>query len=69
MALAPLTPLNSLRISRHLIPAHDRFPNSSISSRPLLIYHEAFDCNSITAEAIESHLSAIGVVVPRWTGP
>ncbi|KAI9811870.1 MAG: hypothetical protein M1827_005221 [Pycnora praestabilis] len=62
---APLTPLKDLRVSRHGIPAHDLIPNTSIQNKPLLIYHSAFT-SSISASAIESHLSSIGVVDPHW---
>ncbi|KAI8962595.1 RmlC-like cupin domain-containing protein [Daldinia sp. FL1419] len=60
------TPLTSLRVSRHLIPAHGLIPNTSIQNKPLLHYHEAFPPSSLTASAIESHLTTIGVVEPQW---
>jgi uncharacterized protein YjlB len=59
------TPLASLRVSRHLIPAHGLVPNTSIQLKPLLIYHAAFP-SSVNASAIESHLQSIGVVDPAW---
>ncbi|KAI9693275.1 MAG: hypothetical protein M1822_005271 [Bathelium mastoideum] len=66
MPSTPLTPLSSLRTSRHLIPAHSLLPNTSLApSRPLLIYHGAFP-SSITASAIEDHLDSVGVVRPAW---
>lgn len=55
--------LDTLCVSRHLIPAHNRLPNSSILNKPLLIYRAVFDGD---ASAVESHLMSIGVVVPRW---
>ncbi|KAI8656983.1 hypothetical protein LRP88_12299 [Fusarium phalaenopsidis] len=61
----PLTPLSSLRVSKHLIPAHDLIPNCSIQNKPLLIYHSAFQ-RPISATRIESHLSSVGVVIPQW---
>jgi uncharacterized protein YjlB len=60
-----LTPLASLRVSRHFIPAHGLVPNTSIQLKPLLIYHAAFS-SSVNASAIESHLQSIGVVDPAW---
>lgn len=82
-----LAPLSSLRVSKHYIPAHGRhLPNSSITNKPLLIYHSAFattgpvdrdagqgaghDVSPLAAGAgavaVESHLSAVGVVAPSW---
>ncbi|KAI1211978.1 RmlC-like cupin domain-containing protein [Annulohypoxylon truncatum] len=60
------TPLASLRVSRHFIPAHNLIPNTSIQNKPLLHYHEVFPSSSLTASAIESHLTAVGVVEPQW---
>lgn len=61
-----LTPLSSLSVSKHHIPAHNLVPNTSIQQKPLLIYHSAFDPATTSASGIESHLSAIGVVEPQW---
>ena len=60
------TPLTSLRVSRHSIPAHNLIPNTSIQNKPLLHYRGAFPPGSLTALAIESHLSSVGVVEPQW---
>ncbi|KAI1472601.1 RmlC-like cupin domain-containing protein [Daldinia caldariorum] len=60
------TPLTSLRVSRHFIPAHGLIPNTSIQNKPLLHYHEAFPPSTLTASAIESHLTTVGVVDPQW---
>ena len=62
---APLTALKDLRVSSHQIPAFDLIPNTSIQKKPLLIYHSAFH-PSASASAMESHLSAVGVVSPQW---
>ncbi|KAL6878108.1 RmlC-like cupin domain-containing protein [Trichoderma longibrachiatum] len=70
----PLTPLSQLRISKHLIPAHNLLPNSSLTSKPLLIYHAAFSPSqqqhqqhpNPSPDAIESHLLGVGVVTPQW---
>lgn len=61
---AGLTPLKSLRVSTHLIPAFGLIPNTSIQQKPLLIYHSAF--HTPTATNIESHLTSVGVVSPQW---
>lgn len=69
--------LSTLRVSKHMIPAHDRLPNSSILHKPLLIYHAAFlgagddddehtHSVSTAAAAVEAHLRFVGVVVPHW---
>jgi uncharacterized protein YjlB len=63
--MAKLTPLSSLKVSAHQIPAHKLTPNTSIQKKPLLIYHSAFP-SSTTATEIESHLKKTGVVVPHW---
>lgn len=63
---AKLTPLASLKVSKHLIPAHAGTPNTTIQNRPLLIYTSAFPPSTITASQIESHLKSTGVVTPQW---
>lgn len=61
-----VTPLSSLRTSRHHIPAHGRIPNTSIQNRPLLIYHSAFPPPTCSASSIKEHLASVGAVVPQW---
>jgi uncharacterized protein YjlB len=63
--MASLTPLESLRVSSHQIPAFKGLPNTSIQQKPLLIYHSAF-ANHPSASNIESHLDTVGEVVPQW---
>lgn len=63
--MTQLAPLSSLRVSRHLIPAHRGFPNSSVHHRPLFIYHAAFPSSS-SPSSIEQHLRSVGVVSPAW---
>ncbi|GKU05789.1 cupin protein [Fusarium langsethiae] len=60
-----LTPLSSLRVSKHFIPAHNLIPNCSIQQKPLLHYHGAFQ-RPISASKIEAHLTSIGAVKPQW---
>ncbi|KAL6854016.1 RmlC-like cupin domain-containing protein [Trichoderma novae-zelandiae] len=62
----PPTPLPNLRISKHLIPAHGLLPNSSLQSKPLIIYHAAFPPAHASADRVESHLLRVGVVTPQW---
>ncbi|KAK5109638.1 hypothetical protein LTR62_006875 [Meristemomyces frigidus] len=61
---AKLTPLSSLKVLRHQIPAHSLTPNTSMQNKPLLIYRSAFTAPS--ASGIEAHLNKIGVVKPQW---
>lgn len=60
------SPLQSLRVSRHQIPAYQLIPNTSIQRKPLLIYHAAFPPDHVDASSLESHVRSIGVVVPQW---
>lgn len=62
--LAP-TPLSNLTLSTYHIPAHELIPNTSIQQKPLLIYRSAFPPTA-TISQIESHLSSIGAVQPKW---
>ncbi|KAK6204179.1 transcription factor that binds to CRE motif [Pestalotiopsis sp. IQ-011] len=62
---AKLTPLASLRVSRHQIPAHSLIPNTSVQNKPLMHYHGVFS-SAITASGIESHLNSVGAVEPQW---
>ncbi|KAJ3528828.1 hypothetical protein NM688_g7941 [Phlebia brevispora] len=61
---AVLTPLASLKVSRHQIPKHGLVPNTSIHNKPLLIYTTAFP--SPSASQVESHLRSVGVFEPQW---
>lgn len=63
-----LTPLKSLRVSKHFVPAHAGFPNTSLNPYPLLIYHSCFPASTSTS-SIQSHLRSVGVVEPAWTFP
>ncbi|KAF6831222.1 hypothetical protein CPLU01_06920 [Colletotrichum plurivorum] len=60
-----LTSLSSLRVSKHLIPAYNLLPNTSIQHKPLMIYHSAIP-STTTASAVEAHLTSVGVVEPQW---
>jgi uncharacterized protein YjlB len=65
LKMAKLTPLSSLKVTSHQIPAYKFTPNTSIQRKPLLIYHSAFPF-SVSASAIEKHLKDIDVVAPQW---
>ncbi|KAL2006416.1 hypothetical protein VTN00DRAFT_9084 [Thermoascus crustaceus] len=56
-------PPSELRITQRLIPAWHNIPNTSIQSKPLLIYHGAFQAS---AKELWSRLKEIGAVVPQW---
>lgn len=60
-----VTPLSSLRVSKHQIPAHGLIPNTSIQNKALLHYHGVFPA-ATSASSIESHLASTGVVTPQW---
>ncbi|WVF71022.1 hypothetical protein IAT40_005818 [Kwoniella sp. CBS 6097] len=62
------TPLSSLIVSKHQIPAYQHFPNTSLRPYPLMVYKRAFDPSSshFSPSAIESHLKSVGVVEPAW---
>lgn len=60
-----ISPLKELRVLKHQIPAHGMTPNTSIQSKPLLIYKSAFS-TAASANDIEEHLSSVGVVTPQW---
>lgn len=60
-----LTPLSSLRVSKHHIPAHGLIPNTSIQNKPLLHYHGVFPADA-SVSSIESHLRSTSVVTPQW---
>jgi len=65
MSKLTLTSLSSLAVSTHQIPRHALIPNTSISHKPLLIYHSCFS-STTSAYTIEAHLKTTGVVVPHW---
>lgn len=56
-------PPSELRITQRLIPAWHNIPNTSIQSKPLLIYHGAFQAS---AKELLSRLKEIGAVDPQW---
>ncbi|KAH6873426.1 RmlC-like cupin domain-containing protein [Thelonectria olida] len=60
-----LRPISTLRVSKHMIPAFELFPNCSIQNKPLLIYHSVFK-KPISPAKVESHLASVGIVSPQW---
>ncbi|PSR82648.1 hypothetical protein BD289DRAFT_411721 [Coniella lustricola] len=53
-----IQPLSSLRVSKYVVPAHNRIPNSSITNKPLLIYHSAFLAPSSASSSPSSSSSS-----------
>lgn len=58
-----IQPPSEIQITSRQIPRWERIPNTSIQSKPLLIYHQAFDAS---ADALSKHLDKIGEVSPSW---
>lgn len=56
-------PLSDIQITSRQIPAWSRIPNTSIQSKPLIIYHAAFSASS---SELTSRLEEVGEVVPQW---
>ena len=57
-------PPNAIRVTAKQIPRYEGYPNTSIQSKPLLIYHQAFDA---TKPELEKRLADMGAVRPTWT--
>ncbi|BDD59798.1 hypothetical protein MAP00_004987 [Monascus purpureus] len=55
---------NGIRITTKQIAGWQRIPNTSIQSKPLIIYHNAFDA---TPSELAAHLEKVGAVSPQWT--
>ncbi|KAF3482551.1 cupin domain-containing protein [Arthroderma uncinatum] len=58
-------PLPELQVTKCLIPAWRDIPNTSLQSKPLLIYHSVFDFAS--SDEVRKHLDTVGAVTPQWT--
>ncbi|KAL5002533.1 RmlC-like cupin domain-containing protein [Aspergillus recurvatus] len=59
-----IRPSSEIQITTRQIPQWERIPNTSIQSKSLMIYHQAFDAS---AEELSKHLDKIGEVSPSWT--
>lgn len=57
-------PPSDIQVTTKYIPGWERIPNTSIQSKPLMIYHKAFDA---TPTELTQHLEKVGEVVPQWT--
>ncbi|KAJ5091550.1 hypothetical protein NUU61_006420 [Penicillium alfredii] len=59
----PVHPVSKIQVSMRQIPKWKRIPNTVIHSKPLMIYHGAFDAS---AAELSAHLKMVGEVVPQW---
>ncbi|KAL4809370.1 RmlC-like cupin domain-containing protein [Aspergillus unguis] len=58
-----IKPPSDIQITSRQIPQWERIPNTSIQSKPLMIYHQAFNASS---DDLSRHLDNIGEVSPSW---
>jgi hypothetical protein len=59
----PIKPYSDIQVTCHQIPKWKRIPNTSLQSKPLMIYHQAFDAS---ADELSEHLQKVGEVSPSW---
>ncbi|RDW76692.1 cupin domain-containing protein [Aspergillus mulundensis] len=59
-----IKPPSEIQITSRQIRQWERIPNTSIQSKPLMVYHQAFDASS---DELSKHLEKIGEVSPSWT--
>ncbi|KAL4752400.1 hypothetical protein BDW72DRAFT_171160 [Aspergillus terricola var. indicus] len=58
-----IRPPSEIRVISRQIPQWERIPNTSIQSKALMTYHQAFDAS---AEELSKHLDKIGEISARW---
>ncbi|EYE92394.1 cupin domain-containing protein [Aspergillus ruber CBS 135680] len=54
---------SEIQVTSRQIPKWERIPNTSIQSKPLLIYHGAFNASP---SELKIRFNSIGVVEPQW---
>ncbi|PKX94070.1 cupin domain-containing protein [Aspergillus novofumigatus IBT 16806] len=54
---------SEIQVTSRQIPKWERIPNTSIQSKPLMIYHKAF---SASPNQLTTHLEEVGEVTPQW---
>ncbi|KAL2796763.1 RmlC-like cupin domain-containing protein [Aspergillus keveii] len=59
----PIKPHSDIQVTYRQIPEWERIPNTSLQSKPLMIYHQAFDAS---ADELSEHLQRVGEVSPSW---
>ncbi|KAA8651816.1 cupin domain-containing protein [Aspergillus tanneri] len=52
-----------VRTTSRQIPKWGHIPNTSIQSKPLMIYHKAFDASP---DDLAAHFEEVGEVIPQW---
>ncbi|PLN77618.1 RmlC-like cupin domain-containing protein [Aspergillus taichungensis] len=58
-----ITPLSNVQVTSRQIPRWQHIPNTSIQSKPLIIYHRAF---TASPDQLGSHFKKVGEVTPQW---
>ncbi|KAJ6041800.1 uncharacterized protein N7446_012866 [Penicillium canescens] len=58
-----ITPQSNIHVTIRQISEWRNIPNTSIQSKPLMVYHGAF--NATSAE-LEAHLEEVAEVIPQW---
>lgn len=56
-------PPSSVQVTSRQIPKWERIPNTSIQSKPLLIYHKAF---TASPSELSARFEQAGEVIPQW---
>ncbi|RAL07189.1 cupin domain-containing protein [Aspergillus homomorphus CBS 101889] len=59
----PFKPPTDVQVTCRRISRWQGFPNTSIQSKPLIIYHKAFDAS---ASDLAAHFEDVGEVTPQW---
>lgn len=54
---------SEIQVTSRQIPQWERIPNTSIQSKPLMIYHGAFNASP---SELQNHFEDIGEVEPQW---
>ncbi|EAW07535.1 cupin domain-containing protein [Aspergillus clavatus NRRL 1] len=54
---------SEIQVTSRQIPRWKRIPNTSIQSKPLMIYHKAFEASP---SQLTAHLEEVGEVIPQW---
>jgi uncharacterized protein YjlB len=54
---------SEIQVTSRQIPKWERIPNTSIQSKPVMIYHKAF---SASPNQLTAHLEEVGEVTPQW---
>lgn len=62
-AYTMIRPHSEIQITSRQVAQWERIPNTSIQSKPLMIYHNAFDAS---ADELSKHLDKVGEVSPSW---